>query len=72
MLTNAPGDLHRTKNAGRASSIDPRRGYGGTGKCAEESHGISGKPHHDDGFIALAQLESQGVTLVVLLLIPAA
>lgn len=47
-----------SRDADRISSIVLRQGYGGTGNCAKKSHGVSGKPDDDDGFAALAQLES--------------
>ena len=34
-----------------------------TGNCAKKSHGFSGEPDDDDGFTALAQLESRWVAL---------
>src|SRR5438128_11978921 len=40
-----------------------RQGYGGTGDYAKKSHRVSGKPYYDDGFAALAQLESRRVAL---------
>ena len=46
------------QNANRTWNILLRQGYGGRGNCAKKSHGINGKPDHDDGFAALAQLES--------------
>ena len=36
---------------------------GGTGNCAKKSHGVSDKSDDDDGFAALAQLESRRVAL---------
>jgi len=34
------------------------RGYGEIGNPAKKNHGASDKPDDDDGFVALAQLES--------------